>query len=140
MNQILPHPVWVGHAGESRDFRQLFDAGIRAVVDLALEEPPSQPPRELIYCRFPLLDGVGNPPELLFLAISTVVTLLKKHTPTLVSGGAGVSRAPAITAGALALVHQDSPEECLQRVVQQHHSDVSPGLWSEITGMLPSFS
>ena len=139
MNQIQPHPVWVGHAGEDRDYRQIFDTGIKALVDLAAEEPPAQPPRDLIYCRFPLLDGTGNQPELLLLALSTVANLVKNHTPTLVCCGGGVSRAPAVVAGALALIQQESPEECLQEVVRQHPSDVSPGLWSEVTGLLSTF-
>ncbi len=136
MNQIPPYPVWVGHAGEAREYRQLFDAGIKALVTLALEEPPPEPPRELICCRFPLLDGTGNRPEILSLAVNTVATLLRMRLPTLVSCGAGMSRAPAVVAAALALVHQGSPEECLQRVVQYHRADVSPGLWTEVTGLV----
>jgi protein-tyrosine phosphatase len=138
MNQIPPYPLWVGHAGEGREFRQLFEAGIKALVQLALEEPPLETPRELISCRFPLLDGTGNRPESLYLAISTVATLLRMHLPTLVVCGAGMSRAPAVAAAALAMVHHQAPAACLQQVVQHHPSDVSPGLWSEVTGLLPS--
>jgi protein-tyrosine phosphatase len=138
MNQIKPYALWVGHAGEGRDFRQVFDVGIKALVQLAAEELPSQPPRDLIFCRFPLIDGTGNQSELLSLAISTVAQLLQRHLPTLVSCGAGMSRAPAISAAALAVVHRESPEECLERVVRQHPSDVSPGLWTEVTGVLAS--
>ena len=39
---------------------------------------------------------------------------------------------------ALAMVRQEPPEECLKNVVRHHASDVSPGLWSEITGLLPA--
>src|SRR5262245_32724506 len=106
MNQILPYPLWVGHAGEGRDFRAVFDRGIRAIVDLALEEPPVQAPRELISVRYPLLDGTGNTSDILFLAISSVATLLKMNMATLVMCGAGMSRAPAVSAAALALIHQ----------------------------------
>jgi hypothetical protein len=76
MNQIKHYPLWVGHAADGRAFRQILDQGIRAVVQLALEEPPAQPPRELLYCRFPLVDGSGNDPEVLGLAINTVAALL----------------------------------------------------------------
>ena len=63
--------------GEGRDFRQIFDAGIEALVHVAVEEPPPQPPRELISCHFPLVDGAGNRSTLLSLAIHTVATLVK---------------------------------------------------------------
>jgi hypothetical protein len=138
MNQILPYLLWVGHEGHGRDFRLLFDNGIRALVQLALDEEPVQPPRELISCRFPLLDGTGNRPEVLRLSIDTVASLLRMHVPALVCGGSGVSRAPAVAAAALAVAHQDTPEVCLQRVVEHHPCDVSPSLWSEITGVLHS--
>src|SRR5437870_7574697 len=110
MTQVEPHPLWLGHKGEGDDFRQIFDQGIKAVVDLALEEPPTHPPRELIYVRFPLLDGTGNRGELLFLAVSTVATLLKMHVPLLVICGGGVSRSPAVCAAALSIVDGEAPE------------------------------
>ena len=31
MNQVIPYKLWVGHAGDGRDFRRLLDAGIEAV-------------------------------------------------------------------------------------------------------------
>ncbi|HMC65913.1 MAG TPA: hypothetical protein VKI65_13320 [Gemmataceae bacterium] len=138
MNQIQPNPLWIGHMGEGRDFRNLFDLGIKAVVELAMEEQPLQPPRELISCRFPLLDGAGNRAELLFLAVSTVASLLKMRIPTLLCCSAGGSRSPAVAAAALAMIHHEPPEECLERVVEQHASDVSPGFWDEVTRLLPS--
>jgi hypothetical protein len=116
----------------------VFDAGIKALVELAAEEPPSQPPRELIYCRFPLLDGTGNERQLLDLAISSVANLLERKVPTLVACGRGLSRSPAVAAAALALIYQEPPGECLKRVAQHCHSDVSPGLWSEIASYLDS--
>jgi protein-tyrosine phosphatase len=132
MKQILPHLLWLGHAGDGRDFRALFDADIKAVIEVSAEEPPCQPPRELIYCRFPLLDGVGNDTALLSLTITVVADLLRNRVPTLVSCSSGLSRSPAVAAAALALLRQDSPEECLKAVLQHHAADVSPGLWSEI--------
>jgi hypothetical protein len=132
MNQIVPHLLWVGHSGEARDFRKVFGAGIKAVVDVALEEPPTQPPRELVYCRFPLLDGADNDPNLLRLAIATLAELLRERLPTLVCCANGMSRSPALAAAALAHLGQGSPEECLERVLNHHPSDVVPGLWNEV--------
>jgi protein-tyrosine phosphatase len=132
MNQIVPYPIWVGHAGDGRTFQKIFEQGIKVVVQLALEEPPLQPPRELVYLRFPLLDGNGNDPFTLHLAISCVADLLEHRIPTLVCCGGGMSRSPAIVAVALSTVEHKDAEECLQRVIQSHPADVSPGLWEQI--------
>lgn len=83
MNQITPYRLWVGHAGDGRAFQAVFDKGIKVIVQLALEEPPLQPPRELVYLRFPLLDGSGNDLNLLRPAINCVAILLKEGSPTL---------------------------------------------------------
>lgn len=132
MNQIHPHRLWVGHAGDGRNRRMLFDAGIEAVVQLALEEPAVATPREFISWRLPLLDGTGNRPEILSLAIRTLAELLCLRIPTLVCCGSGMSRSPAIAAAALALFSGEAPEACLRSVTQAHPSDVSPGLWQQV--------
>ena len=138
MNQIPPHQVWIGHQGEGSDFRKVFDQGIKALVHLAREELPPQPPRELILCHFPLLDGGGNHSDLLALAIRTTARLLRMHVPTLVFCSAGESRAPAVAAAALTLAFGGTAEDNLQQIVRHHPSDVSPGLWQEVTGVLAS--
>jgi protein-tyrosine phosphatase len=132
MTRILPHALWLGHAGDGRDYRQLFAEGIRAIVQLAAEEPPLQPPRDRIYCRFPLLDGPENGAELLALAIGTVRRLLGLGVPTLLCCSAGLSRSPAVAAAALAQLHSQPLAETLAEVARQHRVDVSPGLWAEI--------
>ena len=102
-----------------------------------LVSPIEDDPRDLIYCRFPLLDGAGNDANLLELAINTLAGLIRMRIPTLVCCDMGLSRSPAVAAAALALAaHREAPEDCLQRVTQEHRSDVSPGLWSEITHLL----
>lgn len=136
MNQVLPHALWLGHARHGERFEDMFAAGIRAVVYVAAEEAPVAAPRDLITCRFPLLDGAGNRSELIFLAISTLATLLKLHIPSLVVCSTGISRAPAVAAAALAMLHGQPPEEWLKRVVQHHSTDVSPGFWNEVVGVL----
>jgi drug/metabolite transporter (DMT)-like permease len=132
MRQITPHSLWLGHAGDARDLRRVQDAGIAAVVDLALNEPPAVLSRELIYCRFPLVDGEGNDPELLRLAVETAATLLRSRTPTLICCANGMSRTPSIAACALADVTGDSPEAALTYLGQFGASDVSPALWREV--------
>jgi len=132
MHQIEQYPLWVGHAGDGRAIRQLLDQGIQAIVQLAVEEPPAQPPRELIFCRFPLLDGIGNDPVLINLAVDAVATLLRSKIPTLVCCGGGMSRSPAITAAALAQVDGAALNDCLERVAECYPADVLPGLWDEV--------
>jgi hypothetical protein len=136
MTQIHPHSLWIGHAGEGRDTSRLVDTGIEALVNLAAEERFDLPPREFLSLRFPLIDGTGNRPAWLELAITTVAGLLELRIPTLVACGAGMSRAPTIAAAALALAFHESPESCLQDVASQHPADVSPGLWEEVKAVL----
>jgi protein-tyrosine phosphatase len=132
VRQIQPHPLWLGHVGDARSLRALFEAGVAALVDLAREEPPLATHRELIYCRFPLEDGTDNPPALLRLAIRTIAGLLAAKVPTLVFCGAGMSRTPALAAAALAVALGGSPEEWLERFKQLGPADVSPGLWEDV--------
>jgi protein-tyrosine phosphatase len=132
MNQIKPHPLWVGHAGDCHSFREVFDAGIRAIVQVAMEEPPCQPPRELIFYRFPLVDGSGNDPDLLHLAIHSISILVKKGIPTLVGCGAGMSRSPAIAAAALALANQVPLGESVKCVSEYRPIDISPGFLAQV--------
>jgi hypothetical protein len=132
MNQVTPHLLWIGHHGEGRDFPTLFDRGIRAIVQLAFEEPPLQLPREFIYCRFPLFDASGNDPQLLQIAINTVADLHRRAITALVCCGAGMSRSPAITAAAIATADRVALDACLRRVHDCHPTDVTPGLWQDV--------
>jgi protein-tyrosine phosphatase len=132
MRPVAGLPLWIGHVGTVRDPRALLSTGIRAVVDLALNEPPVVLPRELVYCRFPLIDGSGNPPWLLRAAIDCVANFLRFGTPTLVYCGAGISRSPCIAAAALACVRDWSTDEALAWVAKSGAMDVMPGLWAEV--------
>jgi hypothetical protein len=134
MNQIHPHPLWLGHAGDGRDARRILDADIKAVVHLAAEEPSPQLPRDLLFFRFPVIDGADNSNHLMLLALGTVSHLLTMRLPTLVYCSAGMSRSPAIAAGAIALVTGTPPDECLREIAQHRATDVSPGLWASVKG------
>jgi protein-tyrosine phosphatase len=136
MKQILPHPLWLGHAGDGRDFQPLFAAGIQALVHLAVEEPAIRTPREFICVRIPLLDGAGNRAESLTLAIRTVSVLLTLRVPTLVCCGVGMSRSPCIAAAAMSVAFGEPPEQALRRIVAQRPCDVSPSLWNEVIALL----
>ena len=132
MTRIIPHPLWLGHAGDGGRFEAIFQADIQAVVYLAVEEVPVRLPRDLISCRFPLVDGAGNAEAVLALAIRTLAAHIQLQVPTLVTCGAGLSRSPAIAAAALAVALRQDPDECLKSVTSHHAADVSPGLWNEV--------
>ncbi len=132
MNQIQPFALWLGHAGDGRHPTALFDNGILAVVQVAAEEAVLQLPRDLVYSHIPLLDGPGNDPRMLALAVNTVARCCTLNLPTLVCCGGGMSRSPAITAAALAAIHKEPAEKWLKHITQSHHADVSPGLWNEL--------
>jgi protein-tyrosine phosphatase len=132
LRQIDGRPLWLGHTGDLRHVAELFAAGIVAVVDLASNEPPTLLPREFVYCRFPIVDGGGNPLWLLRRAVETIAALAEANVATIVCCSAGMSRSPAILSAALAKVSRSSPAEMLARVTAGQASDVSPALWSEI--------
>ncbi len=134
MRQIHPHALWLGHVGDVRDWRAVFDAGIQAIVDLAGNEAPAVPPREMVYHRFPLVDGAGNPDWLLALACRTVADLLKANIATLVYCSVGMSRSPAIAAASIALTTKQPLDQALATVRRAGDVDVSPGLWASLCG------
>jgi protein-tyrosine phosphatase len=132
VRRIPGYRLWLGHVGDARDLAGLHSAGIVAVVDLALDETPVSLTREQVYCRFPLIDGGGNPQWLLRAAVETVAGLLRAGVPTLVYCGACMSRTPSVAGAAIALVRGCPPAEGLAIAVQARAADVSPALWTEI--------
>jgi protein-tyrosine phosphatase len=133
MRHLEDHNLWLGNARDGRNVRAILDAAIQAVVDLALEEPPAVLVRELTYCRFPLLDGAGNPDWLLRAAVETATTFLRAGTPTLVCCGAGMSRAPVIVAAAIASLRGCSFAEALSQVIPSGSGDVSSTLHADLS-------
>lgn len=136
MRQLKPHLLWIGHAGDGRNLKAILDEGIDAIVDLALSESPVPVLREVVYCRFPMLDGPGNSAWLVRAALDTIVQLLKARVPTLVFCSAGMSRSPALAAAALARHLERDAAECLTFVTQGAPSDVSPELWKSVVEAL----
>ncbi|HJT34672.1 MAG TPA: dual specificity protein phosphatase [Pirellulales bacterium] len=136
MREIIPGLLWVGNAFDARDLKRVFDQGIQAFIDLAREESPVLPARELIYCRFPLVDGQGNSPAIIEAAISTAVRFITAKVPTLISCGGGMSRSPAIAAAVIVRVDAIEPAEAIKRVAAAGPHDVAPLLWSEVVQVL----
>jgi hypothetical protein len=136
MRRVPGFSLWLGHAGDVRDIPGLFAAGIVAVVDLAIHEAPAPVARELVYCRFPIVDGPGNPPWLLRAAVETVAGLLRSEVPTLVGCGLGLSRSPCIGGAAIALVRDCPADEGVAIALAAARADVSPGLWADVRKVL----
>ena len=132
MRRIEGYSLWLGHVGDARNLTDLHAAGIEAVVELAANESPANLPRELVHCRFPLVDGGGNSPWLFRAAIGTVASLLELRVPTLVCCGVGMSRTPAVAAAALALATKTGPSDALSIVTRNGPADISTALWAEI--------
>jgi hypothetical protein len=138
MTQILPYSLWIGAAGDLRDWRRLYDLGIRAIVELAYEETPVALPRDFVVCRFPLVDGGGNDAELLRLAVDTLTRLLEEKFATLVCCQAGLSRSPGLTAAALTRLTGEPFAVCLNQVAAYRPCQVHPGLVAQLQGMCGS--
>src|SRR5436189_2563319 len=102
MRKLDPYPLWIGSIIDGWSLPGIHSAGIRAVVDLASNEAPIKVTRDLVYCRFPIVDGARNDRNMLRLAINTVESLLRGNVPTIVFCSAGLSRSPAVAAAAIA--------------------------------------
>ena len=136
MTRVEPFLLWLGRLGEGRASEKLESRGIRAVVQLAVEERAFDLQREIVFCRFPLVDGCGNDPALLAVAIHSTAALIERKVPVLVCCGAGMSRSPSIAAAGLALAERLPPAQALEIVSRHCPTDVLPGLWQEIVELL----
>ena len=132
MREILPGQLWLGNTGDASDYSSIYESGIVAIIDLALENMPPALARSLVYCRFPIIDGGQGSQEVLQTAIETVISLFRKEMPTLVVCGAGMSRSPAVVAAALSIINGENPDDWLRHVVSGHPHDISPQLWKDV--------
>lgn len=136
MNCIIPNLLWTGNTAEARNPTLILDTGICAVVDLALEEPPPVLTRELIVCRFPIIDGGGNPLDTLRAAVTTTASLIGMQIPLLVACSGGMSRSPAVAAAALAVDRKERPDEVLANCFKGKPCDLSAALWLDLKAVL----
>ena len=132
MREIIPNKLWLGHAADVRNVDAVMQAGILAVVDLAIEQVMTTFPRSIAYCRFPIIDGQQCSQGGLRVAIESLVAMLKAEIPTLVCCGAGMSRSPAVAAAAISILHGGSSDDRLREITMGHPHDVSPTLWREV--------
>jgi len=132
VREVISERLCIGNAIDAQDVTGVLNRGIVAIVDLAIEEPPILFPRDVVYCRFPLIDGAGNQPAVLRAAIQTVSNFVTSETPTLVACSAGMSRSPAIVAAAMATTEEIALADALERLAAGQPHDVSPGLLADI--------
>jgi protein-tyrosine phosphatase len=129
---VLHDRLWVGSARDLADVSGVLLLGVQAVVDLAANEAPVQYPRDIAYCRLPLVDGAENDEAILRLAVVTTAEFIRSGTPTLVACSAGMSRSLAIAAAGLALARGLPADQALIKVAAESPHDVSGALWADI--------
>lgn len=132
MRVVSETSLHLGHAGDVRNLPALHAAGLKLVIDLAAEELPAVLSRDLVYCRFPMLDGDDNPDWLLRLAVESVASAVQSRTPCLIGCSAGLSRSPAIAAFGLARALSLRVEDALERVAAVGPVSIAPGLWKQL--------
>jgi hypothetical protein len=132
MRQLEELSLWIGNARDARDIKNVLNLGIKTIIDLALEESPVHPTRDLVYLRFPLLDGLGNASWLMRAALTMVDLSIRSHIPTMIACGAGMSRSPAVAAIAAAPFLGIEPAAVLVSLQKLGPIDISPTLWQDL--------
>jgi protein-tyrosine phosphatase len=132
MREAVSGRLWLGNSGDLGNTANVLQAGIQAVIDLAVEQLMPSFPRTIMYCHFPVMDGQQELPAALQAAIETVAIMLRARIPTLVCCSAGMSRSPAVAAAALSIAAGGTPDDRLREIVRGQPHDVSPGLWDEV--------
>ncbi len=132
MREVIPSVLWIGNAHDAREIKGIIDAGIQVVIGLAIEEPSVQVPRDIIYCRFPMLDGDGNSSVLMVAAVNLISAFVRAQTPTLVACSGGMSRSPLIASAVLAAVDDIGLAEAIRLVTTNGPCDFSPSLYNDL--------
>lgn len=136
MREIVVGRVYCGNVGDLDDIAALRRAGVHAVVELAIEEPPSRAGREMIWIRIPITDGAGSAGQFVEMALRCVSSLVLAKIPVLVACSAGMSRSPSIIAGAISIAEDRDPDVVLQEVVRGASADVSNHLWHQVRSLV----
>lgn len=131
MRELILSRLWLGNQGDLLDPAAIERAEIRAIVHVAMEERLPDLSRELLRAHVPLVDG-ANPPAMIEAALDLVTLLLRRRVKTLVCCSGGMSRSPAIAAGAIAVAQGRDPEQCLRGIIDGEPCDLSSGLWHSV--------
>jgi len=132
MRRIDTRELWIGHAGDFGDPRGILNLGIQAVIELADNEPFVTLPRDLIRCRFPMIDGDEARLWLLRLAAETTAAFLRETIPVMVCCSNGMNRSVCITAAALSILEGTPLRDSLATVAGAGPADVSPALFASL--------
>jgi hypothetical protein len=132
VREVIPGRLWIGNARDARHVRDVLQRGIAAIIDLAIDEPPITFPRDVFYCRAPLLDGEGNAAARLNAVLRLASSLITDRVPSLIACSGDMSRSPVLAAGALALAHGGEVDEALRTVLSEGPCDLSPGFWTAV--------
>jgi len=127
----LEKNIWLGNAIELRNPKLLYANAIKCVVDVAYEEPAAQLPRDIFYLRFPLLDGEGNSPSPLRLALNATIQLIQEDEPFVVGCSAGMSRSPTLLSFVIAHCTGVSAEVVIERISAKRQLEIKPNLWND---------
>ncbi|MGF1578679.1 MAG: protein phosphatase [Gemmataceae bacterium] len=135
VNHIPDTTLWIGNVGDVWNLSRIYSEEISVLFDLALNEPIPTLGRELIYCRFPLVDNQNNEVDVIEMAISALTMSLRKEKRTLVYCSNGASRSPVVASAALSLVKGEPVERVLAMISTIASLDVSPGLWNQVRSL-----
>lgn len=140
IRKIQSKQLFIGDAITARDLKLVYDHGITAVLDLAVDERPAVLGRDIIYCRFPLSDDGSNDDAIISAAIMCLMSMVQRNFTTLVACSAGMSRSPLVVAAALSLLSNQTLAECLAQTIQDSPHDVSPTLYKSVSGVVTALS
>lgn len=136
MIRIANTNIHLGTAADLRDIRSVLNAGVTAIIDLAIEEPLPTIPRVTNYCRFVITDDGENDPGIIQTAIQTAFGFLSNGQTIAICCNAGLNRSPAIAAAVVSKINQCEPADALKLVGKTKHIDVNPALWRQIVSLI----
>lgn len=120
--------VAIGNCVEAHDVELLRRHGFGSV--LSLDGTLSPPDARLLGVdqvrAFDLIDGAGNQPGALALAVEALEALLRSHPPVLVHCHAGRSRSVVVVAGFLARSLGIGPAAAIARVAEKRVVSITP--------------
>jgi protein tyrosine phosphatase (PTP) superfamily phosphohydrolase (DUF442 family) len=126
--------IAIGNYLEAQDAELLRHHGFQSVLSLdgSLTSGDAGRLGVAVVVAFRLVDGAGNDPRVLKMAIEALGDLVRSDAPVLVHCHAGRSRSVVVVAGYLANTQGLDPEEGIARVTAKREANVT----SELTQLL----
>lgn len=117
--------IAIGHSNDARNFEQLKDEGITAVLNTAFDLDIDYSSEDLDYYKVGLTDGPGNSIYILVSAFYCLKALSKKHKKVLVHCHAGRSRSGIVVSLFLAITQKKSLDAAILEI-REERSKVNP--------------